>query len=113
MKLILVDEINTNNLSVTSYYSSTGTIASPLSNVKPNPEKRLYKASNVGVRIFNAPVPNIYDLTIRTIELIDLATGHPITNFNTNSLDSNSSSYDANMEVYYTALTTAITAYYP
>lgn len=112
MKLITVDEFNTNSISVTSYYSSTGTIAAPLNNAEPKPEKRIYKASNIGIRVFDAPVPNIFELKIRTIELIDLITGNPITNFNTNELDTNSTGYNSDMNAYFDTLTTAITAYY-
>ena len=111
MKKILVDEYNTNSVSIITY-DSTVTIASPMNDAKPKPEKRIYKASDVGIRIFNAPVPNIYDLTIRTIELIDLKTGQPITNFNINSLDTNSTGYNADINSYFETLITTISVYY-
>jgi hypothetical protein len=102
--MYLVEIVN-QKLTVTTYYSSSGTISDPVNNINdPKPTVATYNVADIYTRIYDSPRKDILGLTIRTIEFVLIEAKHPVAIVNSENLDTNSTNYNSDMNSYYSSI---------
>jgi hypothetical protein len=97
--------ITDDKLTVTKYYSEVGTINDPLNNViNPKPTSITVNTSDVYIELFDINVNGVVNTYKRVVSLKFIETKHPLALVSSDDLDTNSTDYNINMDLYYNTI---------